>query len=50
MPERIALETQVPVVLSEDALEAVVLGAGACVERWSEMRMSFMDSRREIIH
>ena len=50
MPERIALETQVPVVLSEDALEAVVLGAGACVERWSEMRMSFMDSRREIMN
>jgi rod shape-determining protein MreB len=48
MPERIAFETQVPVVLSDDALEAVVLGAGACVEKWSEMRMSFMDSRREM--
>lgn len=46
--ERIALETNVPIVLSNDALEAVVLGAGHCVENFSELRSLFMDSRRDL--
>lgn len=46
--ERIALDTNVPIVLSNDALEAVVLGAGHCVENFSELRSLFMDSRRDL--
>lgn len=48
LAERIALETNVPIVLSNDALEAVVLGAGHCVENFSELRSLFMDSRRDL--
>lgn len=48
MGERISFETQVPVVLSNDALEAVVLGAGHCVENFSELRSLFMDYRRDL--
>ncbi len=47
MGERIAMETNVPVILSNDALEAVVLGAGHCIENFSELRSLFMDSRRD---
>ena len=47
MGERIARDTNVPIVLSNDALEAVVLGAGHCVENFSELRSLFMDSRRD---
>jgi rod shape-determining protein MreB len=47
MGERIAMDTNVPVILSNDALEAVVLGAGHCIENFSELRSLFMDSRRE---
>ena len=43
MGERIARDTNVPIVLSNDALEAVVLGAGHCVENFSELRSLFMD-------
>ncbi len=48
MGERIARDTNVPIVLSNDALEAVVLGAGHCVENFSELRSLFMDSRRDL--
>ena len=47
MGERIAMDTNVPVILSNDALEAVVLGAGHCIENFSELRSVFMDSRRD---
>ena len=47
MGERIAMDTNVPVILSNDALEAVVLGAGHCIENFSELRSLFMDSRRD---
>jgi rod shape-determining protein MreB and related proteins len=47
MGERIAMATNVPVILSNDALEAVVLGAGHCIENFSELRSLFMDSRRD---
>ena len=47
MGERIAMDTNVPVILSNDALEAVVLGAGQCIENFSELRSLFMDSRRD---
>ena len=48
MGERIAMATNVPVILSNDALEAVVLGAGHCIENFSELRSLFMDSRRDL--
>ena len=48
MGERIARDTNVPIVLSNDALEAVVLGAGHCVENFAELRSLFMDSRRDL--
>ncbi|MEY3397183.1 MAG: hypothetical protein RLZZ534_1145, partial [Actinomycetota bacterium] len=44
----IARDTNVPIVLSNDALEAVVLGAGHCVENFAELRSLFMDSRRDL--
>ena len=47
MGERIAMATNVPVILSNDALEAVVLGAGHCIENFSELRLLLMDSRRD---
>ena len=47
MGERIAMDTNVPVILSNDALEAVVLGAGHCIENFSELRSLFMESRRD---
>ena len=48
MGERIARDTNVPIVLSNDALEAVVLGAGHCVENFAELRSLFMYSRRDL--
>jgi rod shape-determining protein MreB len=46
MPERISRETKVPVTLAEQPLEAVVLGAGHCVENFQALKGMFMDQRR----
>ncbi|MBM3805368.1 MAG: rod shape-determining protein [Actinobacteria bacterium] len=46
MAERISNETQVPVIMSNEPLEAVVLGAGHCIENYAALRGLFMDSRR----
>lgn len=46
MAERIAHETRVPVNMSNEPLEAVVLGAGHCIENFVALRGLFMDSRR----
>ena len=43
---RIARDTRVPVVLAEQPLEAVVLGAGHCIENFDALEDLFMDSRR----
>ena len=44
--QRIERDTKVPVNMSPQPLEAVVLGAGHCVENFSALRGMFMDSRR----
>ena len=46
LPERLQLETKVPVNLSTQPLEAVVLGAGHCIENYQALRGMFMDARR----
>jgi rod shape-determining protein MreB len=46
MPERLQYETKVPVQLSPQPLEAVVLGAGHCIENYQALRGMFMDARR----
>jgi rod shape-determining protein MreB len=46
LAERIERDTRVPVNMSDQPLEAVVLGAGHCVENFSALRGMFMDSRR----
>ena len=46
LPERLQLETKVPVQLSPQPLEAVVLGAGHCIENYQALRGMFMDARR----
>jgi rod shape-determining protein MreB len=46
MPDRISRETKVPVTLAEQPLEAVVLGAGHCVENFQALKGMFMDQRR----
>jgi rod shape-determining protein MreB len=46
MPERLQYETKVPVELSPQPLEAVVLGAGHCIENYQALRGMFMDARR----
>ena len=43
---RIAVETDIPVTLVEQPLEAVVLGAGRCVESYDELQVMFMGGRR----
>ena len=45
MAERVAAEAHVDVHLVEQPLEAVVLGAGQCVESFDEVRAMFMTSR-----
>jgi rod shape-determining protein MreB and related proteins len=42
---RIARETEVPVHLVEQPLEAVVLGAGHCIESYDALRVMFMDAQ-----
>ena len=46
LAQRLERDTQVPVVMSEQPLEAVVLGAGHCIENYQALKGMFMDSRR----
>lgn len=46
LAQRIERETQVPVMMSPQPLEAVVLGAGHCIENYQALRGMFMGSRR----
>ena len=46
LAQRIERDTRVPVNMSDQPLEAVVLGVGHCVENFSALRGMFMDSRR----
>jgi rod shape-determining protein MreB len=46
LDSRIARETQVPVNTSPMALEAVVLGAGHCIENYDALKGMFMGARR----
>jgi rod shape-determining protein MreB len=43
---RITRDTKVPVVLADQPLEAVVLGAGHCIENFDALEDLFMESRR----
>jgi rod shape-determining protein MreB and related proteins len=43
--QRIETETKVPVKLVQSPLEAVVLGAGQCIESYDDVRDMFMDDR-----
>jgi rod shape-determining protein MreB len=44
--DRLQYETRVPVRMSPQPLEAVVLGAGHCIENYQALRGMFMDARR----
>ena len=46
LAERIERETQVPVRMSQMPLEAVVLGAGHCIENYDALKRMFMGQRR----
>jgi rod shape-determining protein MreB len=46
LAERIERETQVPVKMSDVPLEAVVRGAGICIENYDALKSMFMGSRR----
>jgi rod shape-determining protein MreB len=46
LPERIERETNVPVRMSQMPLEAVVLGAGHCIENYDQLKRMFMGQRR----
>ncbi|MDE0804260.1 MAG: rod shape-determining protein [Acidimicrobiales bacterium] len=43
---RISVETDIPVTLVEQPLEAVVYGAGRCIERYDDLKVMFMGGRR----
>jgi rod shape-determining protein MreB len=45
LARRIAEETEVPVTLVDQPLEAVVLGAGRCIEAYNQLRVMFMGAR-----
>ena len=45
LANRIAQETEVPVTLVDQPLEAVVLGAGRCIEAYDQLRVMFMGAR-----
>jgi rod shape-determining protein MreB len=45
LDQRIAAETGIGVHLVNAPLEAVVLGAGRCVESYDELRVMFMGAR-----
>jgi rod shape-determining protein MreB len=46
LAQRIERETEVPVKISSQPLEAVVLGAGHCIENYQALRGMFMGVRR----
>ena len=46
LAQRIERETQVPVKMSSVPLEAVVLGAGHCIEHYDDLKSMFMGARR----
>jgi rod shape-determining protein MreB len=46
LAQRIERETKVPVKMSNMPLEAVVLGAGHCIEHYDALRGMFMGARR----
>jgi rod shape-determining protein MreB len=46
LAQRIERETEVPVKMSPQPLEAVVLGAGHCIENYQALRGMFMGARR----
>lgn len=45
LAHRLAEETEVPVTLVEQPLEAVVMGAGRCIEAYDQLRVMFMGAR-----
>lgn len=45
LANRVAEETDIPVTLVDQPLEAVVLGAGRCVEAYDQLRVMFMGAR-----
>ncbi len=46
LAQRIELETHVPVLMADMPLEAVVLGAGHCIENYDQLKRMFMGQRR----
>src|SRR6478672_6603636 len=46
LAQRIQRETQVPVKMSTQPLEAVVMGAGHCIEHYDALKYMFMGARR----
>ncbi len=46
LAQRIEKETQVPVRMSKMPLEAVVMGAGHCIEHYDALKGMFMGARR----
>ncbi len=45
LAHRIAEETEIPVTLVDAPLEAVVMGAGRCIEAYHQLRVMFMGAR-----
>ncbi|MBA3281504.1 MAG: rod shape-determining protein [Acidimicrobiia bacterium] len=45
LAQRIAEETDIPVTLVDAPLEAVVMGAGRCIEAYDQLRVMFMGQR-----
>jgi rod shape-determining protein MreB len=45
LARRLAEETEIPVTLVDQPLEAVVLGAGRCIEAYDQLRVMFMGAR-----
>jgi rod shape-determining protein MreB len=45
LAHRLAEETEIPVTLVDQPLEAVVLGAGRCIEAYDQLRVMFMGAR-----
>ena len=45
LARRISQETEIPVTLVDAPLEAVVLGAGRCIEYYDQLRVMFMGAR-----
>ncbi len=45
LDRRISIETNIPVTLVDQPLEAVVYGAGRCIERYDDLKVMFMGGR-----